>query len=154
MGFFGTCFGSFYSAAMYARRREAGEGIGAGYSIVLFLLQVSIAILLTMWNLDHFKHTLPHSVADFIGLGQTVGISAALRAVMLVALAVVARIAALVQKKPMGMAAGLRMAGAGYTPVVVADTASYCWLGHMLLQPWHLFLLGSIMLLAAVRATR
>ena len=154
MDFFSRFFGSFYSARMYARVRDEARGVGFGYSFVLFIVQVTIAVLLTMWNLDHFKHTLPHSLRDFIGLGETVTISAVLRIGMLLVLAVAARIAGLVQKKPLNMAGGLRLAGVAYTPAVVLDTASYCWLGHMLLQPWHLFVMGSIMLLAALRATR
>ena len=155
MGFLTQFFGSFYSANCYAQLRQPGRSYGAAYSITLFLLTMAavFAVMLVHIPAGVEPKLVAHVRATPIeGWLLIIGIAAPLRALMLLTLAIAARLQ-VIRKNPMDYATAWRFVGVAYTPVAVADAAVFCAHGYMA-NPLLLFVLGYMMLLAALRATR
>ncbi len=147
-------FGSVFSARMYRQLRDERSGYGVDYSAFLFLVFIAIGVSGAFVHAGDVASTLPRSLYEIEQLLGVIAISAILRLLMLLALAVAGRLYALTRKETMAWAASFRVAGVAYTPVVVLDTVAFCIHGGMTLHPAMLFAMGVVMLLAALRATR
>ncbi len=155
MRFLATFFRAFYSAALYRRVLMAERGYGVAYSLFLYLFVAVLGascILLTMRA--PLQEMLPQ-LADVTpaewGLIFVGGLL--LRILMLVLLAVSARLIAWRFKIPMNYATAFRVAGVAYTPVTVLDATMFC----LTLHPVSVLLLfagGVAMLLAVLHSTR
>lgn len=155
MPFLASFFGSFYSQALYRRLRLQETGFGVHYSLLLlgFIAVISISVVMVRLP-GEMRAMLPQLQAASPAAWLVVAAGAILmRGLMLLALAVAARLAAMRLRMPMDYATAFRLAGVAYTPVAVLDAVAFCLRGEML-QSWLLFPCGVLMLLAALYSTR
>lgn len=148
-------FGAFYDAALYQRVRAQEAGFGLRYSLLLFGF---IVVIVTGYCIQYppaSTDRLATLLRDtpLTGFGIILLTALMLRGLMLVCLAVAARLTALKMKLAMDYAGAFRFAGVAYTPVAVMDAIAFCY-GGQALNPLLLFACGTAMLLAALHATR
>ena len=155
MFFLTRFFGSFYSQALYTRLRSAEAGYGVHYSLLLFgfIAVISTTIVLV---------AMPKEMQDMLPQMQTASpvawivifaVAILLRALMLLTLAIAARLIAMRLKLPMDYASGFRLAGVAYTPVAICDAVVFC-IRIETMSPMLLFGCGVAMLLAVLYSTR
>lgn len=155
MFFLTRFFGSFYSQGLYTRLRTAETGYGVHYSLLLFGFIAVISTSIVMLAMpEQMQKMLPAmQTASPIAWVVIFIVAIALRGLMLLTLAVAARLIALRLKLPMDYAAAFRLTGVAYTPVAVCDAVVFC-VRIETMSPMLLFICGVAMLLAVLYSTR
>lgn len=155
MGFFRIFFGSFYSQALYARLRFSASGYGVRYSFLLFALVGVVTSTVLLMHMPGQSHAVLRELQSYPPAKWLVILLVALlmRAGMLFALAIGARLIGLALRTPLDYPAALRVTAAAYTPVTLMDAVAIATLG-IAVSPYYLFGAGLVMLLAALAATR